>query len=621
MKLKSVLRVIGVIGVFACTSASAAAQEDEDRIEDPELRGVPLARERAAQQQPSAPPPDTAPQPAAPAPNVAAETTEDDDFLQMEQRIRDPEIDAAPLRSELPPPPPDPEATVTETAPSGGAESEGGGDDGATVIEDPELAGKEVTKESDADLRTTFQLELHTRLGLDTNWETENDRERVIEGTQIANLDINFRRSEKLRFAVGLRGRYRFMRMRSDPPGDERAESFELDVAPTAGYADATVADGVHLRLGYQTISLGRFDFFTGVNFLGVSDLRDGPATMPGASEIAQLALRLDFDLTSWLTLQAFYVPFFTPHLVSVYGSDYSILSLLDQDPAGRDLADAIGRETLANLSESAYSALSPEPDLTKQQAALRLTGRSGALEVALTVGIAREHTPAVEVKPQRLELLFRRLAEQELTEEEEAESRKLPFELRYNRYYILSVDAATGIGPVQLGFEATYLKDLTAYAQKPAEPPPTPGVRGDPGLQIEQADVTHFGLRAEWVEADIQTAAEMFYRRVLDDPSDSSARWGGFEDGRWLAGAGAGLRFTPGGGKFSVDAAALGLVGPSVIFSPRLEYALAANLWIEFGAIIVEGRRGATFADPNTTVGGIYDGTDQVFTGVRWMP
>lgn len=619
MKLTSVRSLLAVVGVVVCTPASAWAQDEEDRIDDPELRGVPLARERVTPPEPpAAPPPDTAPQPAAPTPNVAGETTEDDDFLQTEQRIRDPEVDGLPLRGDLPETPKDPEATSSETIPSGGGETEGSGGEGgddATVIEDPELAGKEVTKESDADLRTTFQLELHTRVGLDTDWSTDNPRERVIEGTQIANLDVNFRRSEKLRFAIGLRARYRFMRMREDPPGDERAEAFELDVAPTAGYADATVADGVHLRLGYQTISLGRFDFFTAGNFLGVADLRDGPATMPGASEIAQLAARLDLDVTSWLTLQAFYVPFFTPHLVSVYGSDYSILAFIDEDTGNGNegippLLAGIRRDRLSELSESAFAALSPEPDLSKPQAALRLTARSGPLEVGLTAGLAREHTPALVIHEDRFN-------DPNTPDIDESVDAGEPIELAYNRYYVLSLDAATGIGAVQLGFEATYLKDPTLYSQSPT----APGDAGPPLPDVEQADVGHFGLRAEWVEADVQTSAEMFYRRALEDPNAAGARWTNFEDGKWLAGAGVGLRFTPGGGKFSVETVAMGVVGPSVIISPRLEYALAANLWIELGAIIVEGRRGETFVDPNTTVGGIYDGTDQVFTGVRWMP
>ena len=94
-----------------------------------------------------------------------------------------------------------------------------------------------------------------------------------------------------------------------------------------------------------------------------------------------------------------------------------------------------------------------------------------------------------------------------------------------------------------------------------------------------------------------------------------------GLENGRYLAGAATAIRFTPGGGKFSVEALVMGVVGPSLILSPRLEYAIAQNLFVELGAILIEGRGGDTIGDPNATAGGIYDGTDQVFTGVRWMP
>jgi hypothetical protein len=357
---------------------------------------------------------------------------------------------------------------------------------------------------------------------------------------------------------------------------------------------------------------------------------------MPGASAIAQPAIRVDLDVTNWLTLQAFYVPFFQPHLISVYGSDYSLLAPLDNtnDPAVKRFLWEFGRDNLREVSQSALEALSPEPDLTKPQAALRLTARAKQFEVALTAGLARQHTPTFEPNSD-----LRTVLEEPPTLPNPLPGTEPPppnpewvqalaalpgtppedvLGIDYPRYYVLSADAATGIGPVQLGFEATYLKDWTLYAG--VDPEEVPDGETPPLPTRMSADYLHLGLRAEWVDADIQTLAELFYEQAISD-APAGQRWLSLENGSYLAGVAAGARFTPGGGKFAIDAVVTAAVGPSVILTPRLEYALAENLWIELGAILVEGRRGDTIGDPKATVGGIYDDTDQVFTGLRWMP
>src|SRR5262245_31722891 len=198
----------------------------------------------------------------------------------------------------------------------------------AEVIEDPELSRSPITSQAPQAPPASFRLELHSRTGVDTAWE--NEREEVIESTQLASFEAVYYRSEDLRFDVGLRVRHFFARRERDT-ADGEAERYELDVLPIAAYADATVADGIHLRAGYQTVSLGRFDFWSASNFLPVLDLRNGLTTLPEALEIAQPAARLDLDVSSRLTLQAIYLPFFQPHLVSIAGSDYAILALLEQ--------------------------------------------------------------------------------------------------------------------------------------------------------------------------------------------------------------------------------------------------------------------------------------------------
>jgi hypothetical protein len=78
------------------------------------------------------------------------------------------------------------------------------------VIDDPELAGKVAVDTTPTVSPATLRVELHTRTGVDTRWE--NDREEIVESTQIALFETTYQRSEDLGFAVGLRARHQYGR-------------------------------------------------------------------------------------------------------------------------------------------------------------------------------------------------------------------------------------------------------------------------------------------------------------------------------------------------------------------------------------------------------------------------
>lgn len=593
--------LLSLIAALLMTGVALAQHADDQTIEDPEV-----SHEKR---------PSSKGNPGASTDDEAESASED--FDTAEQIIRDPELSGVPMAEELLRRAREAEA-AERGAPSAGASAEtpepsGGG--GSLVIEDPELKGAKEAKETETDSRVTFQLELDSRVAVDTTWD--NDYEDVVEGTQIAALELTYRRSETVRFAVGLRGRYHFGRRRTAPPPEtgEKASRFELDVAPTAGYADMTLADGVHLRAGYQEISIGRFDFLSGTNFLAIADLRDGPATIPGASEIAQPALRLDWDLTSWLTAQAFYVPFYQPHVLSIYGTDYALLNpkfdvWIDEqaqssDPNIQQLAAFLrrsrNRDALRQLSVSAFKALAPEPDLSKPQAALRLTARATGFELGLTVEAVRTHYPVLA------DTRFQDLV---------AGTKALDDFITDKPFQVFSLDGATEIGAVQVGFEATYLRNWIQYTIP--KPNSGPNVLPGPGVPV---NLLHGGLRAEYVESDLQVAIEGMGEYTLTDTPDSSRLWAGLENDHWYAAGAAALRWTPGSGKLSLEGFGMAFTGPTLILGPRLEYAVAENLSLELGAIFVEGPAGVHYGDRKQTIGTVYDQNDQVYTGLRWLP
>ncbi|HEX4351517.1 MAG TPA: hypothetical protein VHZ95_01360, partial [Polyangiales bacterium] len=215
-----------------------------------------------------------------------------------------------------------------ELAGSGDASVADGGDD---VIADPELATTPSREALPAPASSAqpeaadVRMVLHTRGWRD--WRTSDAREEVWDETTVVAIEATMRRSDSLRFSLGVVAQYHYARLEHAVP-DAGAARYEFDAMPTSAYVDATIAAGLHVRVGYQPVHLGRFDAFSATNVLSVYDARQGPATLPEVPEVGQFAALVDYDPLSWLSIRAIYIPFFTPNIVSVSEGDYPLLGI-----------------------------------------------------------------------------------------------------------------------------------------------------------------------------------------------------------------------------------------------------------------------------------------------------
>src|SRR6185295_11358594 len=96
--------------------------------------------------------------------------------------------------------------------------------------------------------------------------------------------------------------------------------------------------------------------------------------------------------------------------------------------------------------------------------------------------------------------------------------------------------------------------------------------------------------------------------------------RWMLLDDGRWLRGLAMVARLTPGGIPFAFDVLGIIATGKTYFLSPRVEWQAMDGLYFELGAHFLEGPRPRELGDPEVSIGGIYDGIDQVYAGVRWI-
>ena len=488
------------------------------------------------------------------------------------------------------------------------------------VIEDPELANappSDATSGSNTSSGSSgadVRLVLHMRLSRDLR--EEDPREEVWDSTTVAALDATLRRSDSLRFALGLVARYRYSRL-ARAVSDARADRYEFDVLPSAGYVDGSISSGLHLRAGYQPVHLGRFDVFSATNVLSISDLRSGLSTLPELGEIAQFAARLDYAPVGWFALQLIYIPFFTPHLVSVSEGDYALLrsSQAQVDAVFNDngilspnllrgfVASNLSRQDRERLAETGLDALAPSPTFAHPQAALRASAHGPAGELALTFSSALEHIPAFRVSDSLLNPSSAASNMPDLR----------PLRVEYNRFAVISADGAIDLPPFSIGLELAYSFHRTFYAVGVADAD-SPYAVPIPDF----SDVAQVGARIEYLQSSHWLfALEAYGAYAMSTPRDPQRGWLFMQGEHYLYGAGGAFGYRSDFG-LSLQLAAAVLSGPSWIVGPRIAYALFEPLELELGALFVEGRAPPVFATPNVSFGGLYSNVDQVFFGLR---
>lgn len=486
-------------------------------------------------------------------------------------------------------------------------------------IDDPELSGQPIASPAPASSAevpafvSEARLGLHSRLSLD--YLHSDAREETWENTTIATLEATVRRSEQLRFVVGMRARYHVSLLSQDLP-DEPARRIEIDAAPTAGYLDLTLGEGANLQIGYQPVHLGRFELISAIDVLSVGDYRDGPATVPEAIDVAQLAVRLDYDPTGSLSFRVLYVPFFTPHIIPVSESDYALFHVTEAQlmagsamPIDGTLASYLSRADRERLAESGLAAFAPEADFRSQQAALRATLHGALGELSFTAATALEHLPAFYFSQAAIDYI-RDPRTVEVVERFQRTTR--PIRVDYGRFALLAIDGTVDISPLSVGFEAAYMLDRTLYTLGTGAYPDTLPVP-------ETTDVVQVGARLEYVRGSrFLGAVEGFAAFAVSTPQNANRNWVFLENGRYIAGVvAAGAWQSDFGLRISLGAVAM--TGFTLILAPRVAYELFDRFEVEVGSIIIQGPPPPLNVTPQIALGTLYDTTDLVFVGLSY--
>ncbi|MDB4989586.1 MAG: hypothetical protein JWN04_4764 [Myxococcaceae bacterium] len=598
----------------------AAGQADEEVISDPELRNAP--------------------------PTPTSKRSDGEDEV-----ISDPELDEGPPRR----------ASQVPSAVAGWGELD-------KSTDEPRARPRPRDDEHDPLANTgTSRLVAFGQFGSDIHHE--GDLEDAYETRLRFDAEVEFRRSKKVRLSIGVRTDLLWaLPARGDcalrhggtcahPVTTDTALSqgrFELDILPLSAYVDVTPKSGFHMRIGDQQVSMARMDFYSAVDMLAAFDMRGQIGLGQSTGKLAQPAVRVDWDLSSWATLQMVYLPWFMPNLVRPNRDRFVSRELGTSGaalPANIDHLIAPGNQTKANGDFIRF--VGPQPDFTKPQGQARLNMRGHGFELAVTGGSALEKLPSIYATPE-LEKYVRGSGDSQVFVD--LQNGKSVVDVAYHRYEQIGIDGTIDIAPLNVGFELAFSPSRHLVAATAAHLPqvtqtlylPQPNVSRqivDP-TEKDPSNVTNKSIRkgvpllqgalhVDWLKGEtFAVAIEGFFVQALKLPYDTTRDWWGFvpKTGLYAGGILGGTYRPDPNGRWRFDGSLVGLIGPSVIFMPQIEYKALDTLFINVGAQFFEGPIPmATGSDGKSdpisggvqslNVGGLFCGYDQVYVGFRYVP
>jgi hypothetical protein len=490
--------------------------------------------------------------------------------------------------------------------------------------------------------------------------------------------EVEFRRSRKLRLSVGLRtDLFWAMPARDDSslnaqpvvavtgktkttllPGRKyRAidqDRFELDLLPLSAFVDVTPANGFHLRIGTQPVSMARMDFYSPNDILAAYDLRGQPKISAGGGRLSQPAVRMDWDMSSWATLQVIYLPWFMPNLSRPNRDRYVARVLGSGGNSPRtQIEDLIDPSYQTKVSESSVRFVGPAPDFATPQAQGRLNLRGSSFEFALSGGTAIEKLPSYYLTP---------IAEMALRNDGDGVAQvagaimnDLPVvDVQYHRYEQVGLDGSFDINPFSVGFELAWSpsRNLIAASLERVRLPgsttwqaahlPQPNVTEPirdssnvpgslPGNVLDKSirkgvPLVQAAMHIEYLRGEtLVIGAEAFMIKALELPYDKTRDWWGFIPGTGIyAGGVLGISYrpNPNDNRWNFDLSLISLVGPSLVVMPQIEYRATDRFYMSVGAQIFEGPKQSVYGGAqNVNLGSLYSGYDQVLVGFRYLP
>ncbi len=337
-------------------------------------------------------------------------------------------------------------------------------DDGEGEGEDQRRSGVGGAVSTGGVSRVAFTGRYASRAAVDLRWD--GGGEDVLDWRNRLTLRTEYEPTTSLRVVLDARFTHKLLVEGRREPGDTRPQTRRGIFEPELGeaYVLWRSSFGLDVAVGNQVFSWGRTDFTAPLSTLNPMDLRDGPLDASSSPLLPVWALELSQRLGG-VTLSAVWIPWFQPHRVDLFGSDWAAmrpgLDLPIPEPF-RLMLDAIDPTRYEELQGALMTTRDPPQDgVTGADAAARLTTTVGSVDLGLSYAYQWDRTPVfVYDNDAFIPALLGVIGGDEAS----VSTLRRSFSSTYQRRHVVGMDFATTWGPVGIKGDAAFSHRRTFY-------------------------------------------------------------------------------------------------------------------------------------------------------------
>lgn len=383
------------------------------------------------------------------------------------------------------------------------------------------------------------------------------------------------------------------------------------------------------LTIGNQSIVWGAGTLTQPADVINPLDYRGGPFDMPAEQRVPIFAVESTY-VVDMLSLSAVVVPFFVPHRLDVFGTDFAFFNssggLGSGFPLFGLLEELINPSIQAAVQSNLVATEFPEALPENVSAGARILSSYGGVDLGLGYFYGWDRTPFFEIDEDLATLMSVVSADEQFFRDfdytsmalrntgfldiqqavvDKAAAGEILLRSQYRRRHTVEMDLVTYLGQLGVRLETAFTAKRTTYLDG-MEARRFPVLNNALAFSYERSDSLTLHVEGFWVhtfnvpnDRKILLSGTDYYGAALDFRL-GLAEFDALDDTEWEK-----LSF-----RFSGIA---GLSGGDFILSPAAKWAFSDALALSIGAMVFIGPS----LDEELTLGGLFDQNDQAYISV----
>jgi len=396
--------------------------------------------------------------------------------------------------------------------------------------------------------------------------------------------------------------------------GNGEAWESHAEVTLRDAYVDLYLGP-VDLRIGQQVVSWGLGELLDPNDVVNPLDLRRGALQLDEDLRIPVLALRATYTWR-WLKLEAVWQPFFRPHRIDLWGSDFAVIGPGASGELARAeqfLDGAVDPTLRASLQPVLLSTRLPRDDLSGSSAGLRLSASLSGWDLGVQYWFGWDRTAAVSVD----QGLYRAAMDGDLFLDGSVNVAALGALLagapllraEYRRGHQVGLSVGKAFSSLALRLDVSYAP-CQGYLRLDRVPEPLPA--GMVSLRVEHHTlVSALSVEYAWGQR-VLVQVEGVHAALVDKASSDTREIWGFGRGAHLGLLVSFVQLQLLSEQLKVLAGAVfDVVGGSFALAPSVAYKVTDAWLLRVGALVFEGG--------DKTLFGTWTRNDLIWLDARW--